>query len=267
MNDDTPPPPPSPQHPFPSRLNPEPIPSTSPPPAAPEIALTGPLDAKKIFDALLRSPKALIDRLAEPGHGATLPLIAILLFSIVAYGVVLGSFAMGMQLWAAPAKIAIGLLISATICFPSLYIFFSLAGSHISVGHLASSMAAMLALGGLLLLGFAPAIWIFTQATDSFGFMGLLALAPWFIALYFGSRFLFHAAKSTGATSKGPIHLWGIIFLLVTLQMTTSLRPILGRSDQFLTNEKRFFLQHWGSSIDKDLEKPGKPVDITRDPS
>jgi hypothetical protein len=32
----------------------------------------------------------------------------------------LGSFAMGQQLWAAPAKIAAGLLISAVICFPSL---------------------------------------------------------------------------------------------------------------------------------------------------
>jgi hypothetical protein len=28
--------------------------------------------------------------------------------------------------------------------------------------------------------------------------------------------------------------------------MTTSLRPILGRSDQPFTQEKKFFLQHWG---------------------
>ncbi|MDB6079897.1 MAG: ABC-type transport system, permease component [Akkermansiaceae bacterium] len=265
MND-TPPPPPS-RPPFSPSLTPEPLPpeSEQPPTAAEPSPLTGPLDAKKIFDALLRSPKALVDRLAEPGHGATGPLVAILLFSIVAYGIVLGSFAMGMQLWAAPAKIAAGLLISATICFPSLYIFFSLAGSRITAGHLASTMAAMLALGGLLLLGFAPAIWIFTQATDSFGFMGMLALAPWFVALYFGSRFLFHAARATGATSNGPIHLWGVIFLLVTLQMTTSLRPILGRSDRFLTDEKRFFLQHWFSSLDKELSGPVKAADTSYD--
>jgi hypothetical protein len=118
----------------------------------------------------------------------------------------------------------------------------------------------MHALSGLLLLGFAPAVWIFTQATNSFGFMGFLALVPWLVALFFGARFLFHAARATGATGFGPVRLWGAIFLVVTLQMTTSLRPILGTSDKFLTNEKLFFLQHWGNSIDKDLGST-KPVD------
>jgi hypothetical protein len=31
--------------------------------------------------------------------------------------------------------------------------------------------------------------------------------------------------------------------------MSTTLRPIIGRSDTFFTTEKRFFLQHWGEEM------------------
>lgn len=42
--------------------------------------------------------------------------------------------------------------------------------------------------------------------------------------------------------------------MLVTLQMTTSLRPILGRSELLLTQEKKFFLQHWFETMDQSLK-------------
>jgi heme/copper-type cytochrome/quinol oxidase subunit 1 len=59
-----------------------------------------------------------------------------------------------------------------------------------------------------------------------------------------------------------PLTIWSIVFLLVTLQMTTTLRPILGRSEVFLSQEKKFFLQHWGESSGKSLPKqPSKPAD------
>jgi hypothetical protein len=31
--------------------------------------------------------------------------------------------------------------------------------------------------------------------------------------------------------------------------MTTTLRPIIGRSDHFLPQEKKFFLTHWVESL------------------
>jgi hypothetical protein len=49
---------------------------------------------------------------------------------------------------------------------------------------------------------------------------------------------------------------WAIVFCLVTLQLSTSLRPILGRSEHFLQlNEKRFFLQHWVESMPRSLDE------------
>jgi hypothetical protein len=87
--------------------------------------------------------------------------------------------------------------------------------------------------------------------------MGLLALVPWLVALLFGYRFLKSAVSASGATSNGPVLLWAGIFLVVTLQMSTSLRPILGTSERFLTDEKKFFLQHWIDSADDFLPKAG----------
>ena len=53
-----------------------------------------------------------------------------------------------------------------------------------------------------------------------------------------------------------------MVFILVTLQLSTSLRPILGRSDKFLTlDEKKFFLQHWYDSADASLSNTNKPED------
>jgi hypothetical protein len=72
----------------------------------------------------------------------------------------------------------------------------------------------------------------------------------------FALRFLKSAIVATGGHQTGPVVIWSIVFLLVTLQMTTSLRPILGRSELFLTQEKKFFLQHWGEWFGKSLQVP-----------
>jgi hypothetical protein len=38
---------------------------------------------------------------------------------------------------------------------------------------------------------------------------------------------------------------WVAVFVLVCLQMTTALRPIIGTSDHWLPKEKKFFIAHW----------------------
>jgi len=234
-------------------MNPQDIPSPVQPPPL-EAPLPDQLDLKTLFEALLRRPQALVARLAEPNHGATGRFAIMAVVSILLFGFVLGCFAKHEQLWAAPAKISAGLIFSALICFPSLYIFSTLAGARVSISQLAACLAGALALAGLLLLGFAPAVWIFAESTDSFGFMGTLAIGSWIIAVAFALKFLKSVIFATGGTQKAPLTIWSIVFLLVTLQMTTSLRPILGRSDVMLTQEKKFFLQHWGDTFGTSLK-------------
>jgi hypothetical protein len=206
------------------------------------------------IEALLRHPTGLAGHDLSGGRRAFGAFMAIAVASLVVFGFVLGTFAYHHQLWAAPLKLVLGTLFGALICFPSLYIFASLAGAEISLNRLATLCGGMLALAGLLLLGFAPAVWIFTQGTLSFGFMGFLALAAWMVATMFGFRFLFNALRVHGARSRTPLLIWAIIFLLVGLQLTTTLRPILGRSDRFFTPEKKFFLEHWGDSMGRTLQ-------------
>lgn len=236
--------------------------STAQPPPV-EAPLPEKLDFKTLFEALLRRPHALVARLASPDHGATGRFALMALLSILLFGFVLGCFAKHDQLWAAPVKITAGLIFSGLICFPSLYIFATLAGARIAISQLAACLAGALSLTGLLLLGFAPAVWIFAESTDSLGFMGSLAIGSWVIAVFFALKFLKSVIYATGGTQQGPLMIWSAVFLLVTLQMTTSLRPILGRSTHFVTQEKKFFLQHWGDTFSTSLprEAAGKTAE------
>lgn len=232
----------------------------TPPPLNPDgyVPIPPQPGIRDLFEGLLRRPAQLAGHKACGESGTLLRFGLIAVISIVVFGFVLGTFAYGDQLWAAPLKLGGGLLFAGLICFPSLYIFSSLAGSTASAARMGGLLGGMLALAGLLLLGFAPALWIFAQGTSSFGFMGILALASWLVALGFAFRFIRTALRQTGATQVSPLLIWFTIFLLVTLQLSTSLRPILGRSDKLLTSEKKFFLVHWGETMDKSLDEPAK---------
>ena len=202
------------------------------------------------IEAILRQPRRVMLQLRQPGAGA---LIASLLFvSVVCsliYGVVAGTFSGGTQLWAAPVKIAAGLMISALICLPSLYIFTCLGGSQARLVEVFGLLAGLLMLMTILLIGFAPVAWIFSQSTESLAWMGALHLIFWFIATGFGLRFLETGFSHSNARSLAGFRTWVVIFMLVALQMTTALRPILGTSKAFLPTEKKFFVAHWGDCL------------------
>jgi hypothetical protein len=202
------------------------------------------------IEALLRHPRRMMFQLRQPGAGkliATMLFISIMCSLI--YGVVVGTFSGGQQLWIAPVKIAAGLMISALICLPSLYIFTCLSGSHARLSEIFGLLAGMLMLMTILLIGFAPVAWIFSQSTESLAWMGALHLIFWFIATIFGLRFLEAGFSHSNARSHAGFYTWVIIFLLVAVQMTTALRPILGTADTFFPTEKEFFLAHWGDCL------------------
>ena len=165
------------------------------------------------------------------------------------YGVVVGTFSGHEQLWEAPTKIMTGLMISALICLPSLYIFTCLSGSQARLGEICGLLTGLLMLMTILLIGFAPVAWIFSQSSESIAWMGALHLIFWLVATFFGLRFLEAGFSQSEAKSHAGFNTWVIIFLLVSVQMTTALRPIIGRSDTFLPTQKQFFLSHWGDCM------------------
>ncbi len=211
--------------------------------------VSGPVAA---IESILREPRRVLYHLRQPGSGRLV--LAMLFISIVCaaiYGVVVGTFSMETQLWAAPVKIAAGLLVSALICLPSLYIFACLSGSQARLREIVGLVAGLLLLSTILLIGFAPVAWLFSQSTQSAAWMGTLHLAFWFIAALFGIRFLRSGFSHSNARSAAGLYTWVIIFMLVTLQMTTALRPLVGTSDTFLPEQKKFFLVHWGDCLSR----------------
>ncbi len=196
-------------------------------------------------EAVLREPRRVMFQLRQPGAGAVITaLLSIAVVSAAIYGFVVGTFSGGTQLWAVPVKIAAGLLASAFICLPSLFIFATLGGSTARLAEVFGILAGKLALTTILLIGFAPVAWVFSQSTGSLAWMGALHLAFWAIAAYFGARFL-SAAFAPLVKSRAGIRVWTVIYLLVALQMTTALRPIIGTAETLLPTEKKFFLAHW----------------------
>ncbi len=204
------------------------------------------------IEALLRQPRRVMFQLRQLGAGklvGSMLLVAIVCSLI--YGLVVGSFSGHEQWWAAPVKVSIGLLISTLICLPSLYIFACLSGSQARLAEMFGLVAGLLMLMTILLIGFAPVAWLFSQSTQSLPWMGLLHLLFWLIATIFGVRFLSSAFAHSNARSSAGLNTWVVIFVLVALQMSTALRPMIGLSETFLPTEKKFFVSHWFDCINK----------------
>ena len=202
------------------------------------------------IEAILRQPRRVMYQLRQPGAGRLIWLM--LMVAIVCsllYGLVVGTFSMGAQLWAAPVKVAGGLLLAALICLPSLYIFTCLSGSEARLAEMGGLLTGLLMLMTILLIGFAPVAWLFSQSTESVLWMGALHLVFWFIATFFGLRFLEAGFSHSRARSTAGLNIWIIIFMLVAVQMTTALRPLVGSADTFLPKEKKFFVSYWGECL------------------
>ncbi len=208
------------------------------------------VNAVGAVEAILRQPRRVRYQVRQP---AQFPLVlrmglVVLVCSLI-YGIVVGTFSNGLQLWAAPVKIALGLVVSALICLPSLYIFACLSGSQARLAEICGLLGGMLLLTTILLIGFAPVAWLFSQSTTSVAWMGALHLLFWFIATGFGLRFMDQAFSESQARSRAGLATWMVVFVLVAVQMTTALRPIVGTAATFLPQEKKFFLAHWADCI------------------
>jgi hypothetical protein len=232
-----------------------PVPSPAEPPA-PVRSLFG------AIEALVRRPDSIPQVLAEAGVGRVLAwMLAVILGCGLIYGFIIGTFSGHEQLWRAPIKFTGGLLFAGAICLPSLYVLSCLGGSRASLSEVSGMLGGMLALMTLLLLSFAPVAWVFSQSTESLTAMGFLHLVLGAVGLLFGLRLLVRGLQQFRARTQAGLAAWMGIFVLVVLQMTTALRPLIGRSDTFLPTEKRFFLQHWGDCIDGKYSKSAATED------
>lgn len=205
------------------------------------------------FDTLLKKPGSVLHELHHTESRRLLFNLGMTtVLSLTVFGLMLGFFSGGTQIWAAPMKVVLGVLAAGLITLPSLYIFSCLNGLEVNLKTVAGVFAAALCLTSLLLIGLTPVVWIFSQSTESAAFMGFLVLVFWMIALMFGLGLVFQAARMLGVKRRFHLATWTLIFTLVTFQMSTTLRPILGESETLFAQEKKFFLKHWIDNLNGD---------------
>lgn len=217
--------------PLPNRWNAEPI--------------SGSVSFGAVIENLLKTPGRILHECVSGSRKVPLFMFLVSVGCLAVFGFLLGTFSGGEQLWQAPAKVLLGTFAAMLICLPSLYIFSALDGVDVRLPHVLGLLVAAMTLASLLLLGFAPVIWVFSQSSDALPFMGTLALIFWLIGLTFGLRLLVAAGAYLRSQGGGYLKTWIAIFVVVTLQMSTALRPIIGTATTFLPAEKKFFVQHW----------------------
>ena len=202
----------------------------------------------QVVDTLLKSPDGLIGLIREGQSlsGFFKKVFLICFLGLALFGFVLGNFSWGEQLWLAPAKMVLGVSLSVLVCLPGFYVYAALARSSMSLREGFRYLVAAMGIVIVLLVGFSPVLWVFARSSDSESFFGVLVLLTWLVSFGFGARFLFKALGGDDGMRKGPMRIWLGMFLLVSLQLSTSLRPLIGTSEKRFTTEKRSFLVHWG---------------------
>lgn len=238
-------------------VRPPPIPGPPPAPGGSAFeddyrAFDPALDPRRLVDRLLRRPGQIAFEIAEGRHAAVpAKLLLLVAAGFGAYGLLVGSFSGHAQYWLVPLKICGGLVLSAVLCLPSLYIFACLAGGGLSLSRTGGLLLQALALAGVLLCGFLPVAWLFSQSTHSIAFMAVLHWAVWLVCAAVGLQVLRRAVLRQTRSGGGLVKTWAVVFLLVVFQMATFLRPLVGPAPDGLRlePEKMNFLQHWGATI------------------
>ncbi len=211
--------------------------------------------------SLLKSPGSILYELingASPGRiGFSLLLVTVI--GLMVFGGITGTFTLS-EWWAPLVKITGGALFAALICLPSLYIFAALSGMALQLRAIAGILFSTTGLTALLLAGFTPLVWVFGQSTGSITFIGGLLIIVWLVSLFFGMNLLMKCARALGMTDSMHLWIWCFMFLLVTLQVSCAIRPILGKADTFLPQEKKFFLQHWADNLNRETGNRSAPA-------
>jgi len=225
---------------------PPPLPGANPPPdaAASDDTTVG---------QLLKSPQSVVLKIMADKNLAaeSAKLIGVTALCYAVFGIAVGLFGgwgiAAMTVWKAPLIALCAML----LCLPSLYVFTAVLGSPISLRQAFALGSACLAMTGLIVVGLSPVAWLFSVSTESLPFVTIMTFIIWLIALPFASRFLHRAGETGLLKHQGGLKVWFVILIVVTLQMTTVMRPILtapAEGERIIATGKMFFLRHFGNA-------------------
>lgn len=232
-----------------SIFTPAPAERASPHPDEPALLRgdTRPLDDPSfaaILDALLRSPARLLGAVRE-GSGTTPRLLAIGVLGLAATGLAMATWSGGTQLAVVPIKLAVLATITALVCMPSLHVLSALSGGAQTIKETFGALSMGVALTAVLGLALAPIAWVLSAATSSLALAGTLYLVVFLIAAGFGLGLVRRALATSAGIAVRGLGAWSVMFVIVALQLATTLRPLVGPFDGFWLHERTFFLAHF----------------------
>ncbi|HSP17783.1 MAG TPA: hypothetical protein VLV78_23765 [Thermoanaerobaculia bacterium] len=208
---------------------------------------------------ILRSMNALLRNAEDDTPRASAALLAGAAVCCAIYAAASGFFQGGLAVVFAAVKMPLIIFGSLILCLPSLYIFTAFSGGDVTFGEFTRSVAAFCGVIGLVLLALMPVSWLFAVSSISLAFVVWLHIFVWVTALVFAQRVLFRSA----IRARGAVGLWLTLLFLVSLQMTTYLRPVLRRPSDgsVLELEKESFFTHLQQVVDF---QPAPPPPILR---
>ncbi len=209
---------------------------------------------------LLKTPASLVRRINEDDSlpGLALQLLFWGLLFHAAYGFAMALFTSSQVALVTACKAPIIALCSILLCIPSLYVFSCVAGRTVSLTQTLALGSATVAMTGLLLIGLTPISWLFSVSTSSLRFVVLMNVTAWAISVSFCSRIFRILGAVDPRKGLSGSEWWLIIYIVVSLQMATTMRPLLTISDAgWREPEKKFFLAHFGDSMRKQQNRGG----------
>jgi len=197
------------------------------------------------LNRLLKQPNATAGAIARGETASVANFLAGALACFAIYGLAAGFFQGDQQIVMAALKVPIIVFGTALLCLPSFYVFTSLAGSELSVSRTIGILAGFCAVLGLLMTGMIPIAWLFSVGTESIHIVFWMHLIMWLAALVFARNYLRDAFPTR--PQRRALRLWIFLFILVSFQMATHLRPILWRDsgEGFFTAGKMSFVEHF----------------------
>ena len=228
------------------------------PPEAPllptsESATTADLPTNPIhaIRELLSAPLQPLERSLEGRSSSAPALVLGGLVSTTMYGLAAGTFEGGANVIEAGLKAPLVVILTLLLCAPSLWVFSSLAGVRWTANAFGTVLASVVGLAGLVLLGLLPVAWLFSASSRFLGFVTVVHVVCWTLALGLAGSYLKRALAVLGG--RAGAGLWTILALAVSLQVATVLRPLLWREPgtAVFAGEKLFFLEHFGEAAKK----------------
>jgi hypothetical protein len=208
--------------------NATPVPVLEVPPSSPARTHPG-----SIFRRVLQDRATLLEEIAD-GHSVSLRAVALASLALTAMGGVgLGVANGALQACSSALKLPLVSFGAIAVCLPALYVFSALNGTKLSLEKTLRYIAVALGLRGAVIAGLAPLLIFFSTVGSPYGFLLLLAALVLGAAEFGFLRVLDQGIRTFKQRSHDPISLrlvrgWMVLYSAVLLQLTWSLRPLIG---------------------------------------